>query len=86
VRPHLEATAPIHTEDLVLYTEESRLFEILRDLEKEFPDVVLGSYPEHGQIRIRATGEAGRAKQLIAKMREAAKEYATPQGRFKGNK
>ncbi|HUR61110.1 MAG TPA: molybdopterin-binding protein [Candidatus Thermoplasmatota archaeon] len=85
VRPRLEAAAPIHTEDLVLFTEESRLFEVLRDLEGEFPDVVLGSYPEHGQIRIRATGEAQRAKQLIARMRDAAKEYTTPQGRFRGH-
>ncbi|MEA3143938.1 MAG: hypothetical protein QOG31_1262 [Thermoplasmata archaeon] len=85
VRPRLEAARPIHTEDLVLYTEESRLFETLARLEKEFPDVALGSYPENRQIRIRATGDAARAKALIAKMREAAKEYTTPQGRFTGS-
>jgi molybdopterin-biosynthesis enzyme MoeA-like protein len=85
VRPRLEAARPIHSEELVLYTEESRLFEALARLEKEFPDVVLGSYPERGQIRIRATGEEARAKALIAKMREAAKEYLAPQGRFTGS-
>lgn len=77
VRPHLEASNPIHTEELVLYTEESRLFEILADLEREFPDVVVGSYPEHRQIRIRATGAETRARHVIAKMRLAAKPYLT---------
>ncbi|MHB1260575.1 MAG: competence/damage-inducible protein A [Thermoplasmatota archaeon] len=86
IRPHLGAGAPIHTEDLVLYTEESRLFPILESLEKEFSDVVLGSYPERGRIRIRATGDAGRAKQLITKMRAAAGKYLEPQGRFRGDK
>jgi nicotinamide-nucleotide amidase len=86
VRPRLESATPIHTEELVLYTEESRLFETLARLEKEFPDVVLGSYPEQGQIRIRATGDSTRAKELIGKMREAAQEYLAPQGRFRGNK
>jgi nicotinamide-nucleotide amidase len=85
VRPRLEAARPIHTEELVLYTEESRLFEALAGLEKEFPDVVLGSYPERGQIRIRATGEERRAKDLIAKMRAAARDYLEPQGRFTGH-
>ncbi|MCA1811733.1 MAG: hypothetical protein LC623_06950 [Halobacteriales archaeon] len=86
VRPRLAASAPIHTEELVLYTEESRLYGTLARLEKEFPGVVLGSYPEQGQIRIRATGDEARAKELIARMREAAKEYVTPQGRFAGSR
>jgi molybdenum cofactor synthesis domain-containing protein len=86
VRPRLQSSQPIHTEELVLYTEESRLYGTLARLEKEFPDVVLGSYPEQGQIRIRATGEAARAKELIAKMREAAREYVAPQGRFAGSR
>jgi nicotinamide-nucleotide amidase len=84
VRPRLASAAPIHSEELVLYTEESRLFEALARLEREFPDVVLGSYPEHGQIRIRATGDAARAKELMARMREAARDYLAPQGRFTG--
>jgi len=86
VRPRLQGGAPIHTEDLVLYTEESRLFPLLARLEREFPDVVLGSYPERGRIRIRATGEAGRARQLIAAMRAATTEYQQPQGRFRGDR
>lgn len=84
VRPKLQPGAAIHSEELVLYTEESRLYEILRELEGEFPDVVLGSYPEHGQIRIRATGDAARARQLIARMRDAARDYVEPAGRFTG--
>lgn len=86
VRPRLQGSAPIHTEDLVLYAEESRFFPLLARLEKEFPDVVLGSYPERGCIRIRATGEEARAKLLIAKMREGAAKYTVPQGRFQGAK
>ncbi|HUR24773.1 MAG TPA: molybdopterin-binding protein [Candidatus Thermoplasmatota archaeon] len=86
IRPRLAGGTPIHTEDLVLYTEESRLFPLLESLEKEFPDVVLGSYPERGRIRIRATGGADRAKQLIARMRSATTRYLEPQGRFHGDK
>lgn len=82
VRPRLEPGEAIHSEELVLYTEESRLYEVLRDLEKAFPDVVLGSYPEKGKIRIRATGSRPRAEQLIQAMRESAKEYLEPKGRF----
>lgn len=84
VRPRLAAGAPINTEELVLYTEESRLHDVLRDLERGFPDVVLGSYPERGHIVIRATSaDASRARALIARMREAAKEYLAPAGRFR---
>lgn len=86
VRPRLHAGSPIHSEELVLYTEESRLFPVLARLEREFADVVLGSYPERGRIRIRATGEAARAKELIARMRTAAERYLQPQGRFQGEK
>jgi molybdenum cofactor synthesis domain-containing protein len=84
VRPRLQAGSPIHSEELVLYTEESRLFPVLARLEKEFPDVVLGSYPERGRIRIRATGEAARARELIGKMRSAGAAYLEPRGRFRG--
>lgn len=83
VRPRLTGSAPIHTEELVLYAEESRFFPLLARLEKEFPDVVLGSYPEHGHIRIRATGPQQRAQALIAKMRAGAQEYLKPSGRFR---
>jgi nicotinamide-nucleotide amidase len=86
VRPRLAPGEPIHTEELVLYTEESRLFGLLSRLEKEFPDVVLGSYPERGQIRIRATGPRSRARQLIAAMRPAVASYERPSGRFLGDK
>lgn len=83
VRPRLEAGQPIHTEELVLFTEESRLYPALRRLEAEFPDVTLGSYPERGRIRIRATGDRARAQALIARMREAAHAYLEPAGRFR---
>jgi molybdenum cofactor synthesis domain-containing protein len=85
VRPRLRAGSAIHSEELVLYTEESRLHDTLQRLEQEFPDVVLGSYPERGRIRIRATGDAQRARQLIAKMRAATARYQAPQGRFRGD-
>jgi nicotinamide-nucleotide amidase len=85
VRPRLARGEPIHTEELILYAEESRFFPTLVQLEKEFPDVVLGSYPEHGHIVIRATGPQGRAAELIAKMRasDVAQPYLAPQGRFR---
>ena len=85
VRPRLARGEPIHTEELVLYAEESRFFPTLVRLEKEFPDVVLGSYPEKGHIVIRATGPQARAAQLIAKMRasDVARPYLAPQGRFR---
>lgn len=86
VRPHLASGSPIHTEELVLYTEESRLFPVLERLEKAYPAIVLGSYPERGRIRIRATGEHAAARQLIAEMRDAASKYLEPQGRFRGDK
>lgn len=75
VRPRLTTGDAIHSEELVLRSEESRFYETLVKLEREFPDVVLGSYPERGQIRIRATGPKARAQALIAKMRDATKEY-----------
>lgn len=84
VRPRLQASEAIHSEELVLYAEESRFFETLALLEKEFPNVVLGSYPEPGHIRIRATGPGDAARALIAKLRAAdvAQPYLKPQGRF----
>ncbi len=81
VRPRLGADRPIHSEELALYSEESRWFETLARLEKAYPDVVLGSYPERGRIIIRATGEEARAKALIAEMRTAAGEFLTPRPR-----
>ena len=85
VRPRLARGEAIHTEELVLYAEESRFFPALVQLEKEFPDVVLGSYPEPGHIVIRATGPRERAMELIARMRgsEVARPYLKPQGRFR---
>ncbi|MES2154653.1 MAG: molybdopterin-binding protein [bacterium] len=78
VRPRLSPSQAIHSEELILYSEESRFFETLTALEKEFSDVVLGSYPERGRIVIRATGAKPRTEALIAKMREAGKDYLAP--------
>lgn len=84
VRPRLAAGPAIHTEELVLYTEESRLYGTLARLEREFAGVTLGSYPERGRIRIRATGDADAARRLVARMRDEARAYLEPQGRFRG--
>lgn len=78
VRPRLATSEAIHSEELILHSEESRFYDTLARLEKEFPDVVLGSYPERGRIVIRATGAKARAKELIGKMREAGKDYLAP--------
>lgn len=81
VRPRLQPGTPIHSEELVLYSEESRFFGTLQRLEKAYPDVTLGSYPERGRIVIRATGPKDRALALIAEMREAGKAYLEPRKR-----
>jgi nicotinamide-nucleotide amidase len=78
VRPRLAAGDPVHTEELVLYTEESRLYKAMLKLSQAYPDVVLGSYPERGQIHIRATGPPERARSLVAEMRRLASEYLDP--------
>jgi molybdopterin-biosynthesis enzyme MoeA-like protein len=85
VRPHLAAGSPIHTEELVLYAEESRFFSLLAGLEKKFPEVVLGSYPEERHIRIRATGPRQQALAAIAELKSQAlvQPYLAPQGRFR---
>jgi molybdenum cofactor synthesis domain-containing protein len=83
VRPRLESAEAIHSEELVLYAEESRFFALLQRLEKAYPDVVLGSYPERGRIVIRATGKKTRAEQLIAEMKAATTQYHAPNGRFR---
>lgn len=85
VLPHLAAGTPIETKELVLYAEESRFFSLLAKLEKEFPDVVLGSYPEEGHIRIRSTGPADRAAALLEAMKgdSLVTPYLKPQGRFR---
>lgn len=78
VVPHLERSEPLWTEELVLYTEESRFYETLLQLDEAFPDVMLGSYPHEGSITIRATGPRQKAQALIARMREAGREYLRP--------
>ena len=75
VLPLLETGASIHTEELVIRSEESRFYGLLVEMETKFPDVQLGSYPEHGQIRLRATGQEGRARALIAAVRERVAAY-----------
>ncbi len=78
VAPLLEGSRPLHVEELVLYTEESRLYTLLRRLDEAYVDVTLGSYPQRGQILIRATGPADRARQLIAEVRTEAADYLSP--------
>ncbi|MHB8634178.1 MAG: competence/damage-inducible protein A [Thermoplasmatota archaeon] len=75
VRPHLQRGPAIHSEELILYSEESRFHALLARLEGEFPDVILGSYPEKGRIRIRATGAEARAKALIERLRKETAPY-----------
>lgn len=75
VLPQLESSDPDHVEEIVLWTEESKFFEILRDLEDEQLDVTIGSYPQKGHIIVRATGPEEAAKAAIAKVREAGADY-----------
>lgn len=78
VAPHLERGEAQHVEELKLYTEESRLFTLMRDVEAKYDDVDLGSYPHRGYILLRATGPEARAKRLLAEIRDAASQYAEP--------
>jgi molybdopterin-biosynthesis enzyme MoeA-like protein len=75
VVPWLEPSARVHVEELVLWTEESRFYETLVALDRKYPTVALGSYPQHGHIVIRASGPADDAKALIRDMRAAGAEY-----------
>ncbi len=83
IRPLLETGEPSHIAELVLYSEESRFYEILRDLEQEFPHVTIGSYPQRGHILIRATGPPDLARAVIDRMREAGAAYLEPNARPK---
>lgn len=78
VAPRLEGSKPQWTEELVLYTEESRFYETLLELDEAFPTVMLGSYPQRGHILIRATGSETDAKALIERMRVAGRAYLEP--------
>lgn len=84
VLPLLETGEQHHVEELVLYTEESRFYETLVDLDERYPDVSLGSYPHWGYILIRATGPEAEAKALIQQMREAGAAYLEPPEGRKG--
>ncbi len=75
VAPHLETSDPQHVEELVLYTEESRFFDVLAQLEKQYPSVTIGSYPQVGHILLRATGPEGDAKAVIAALCVAGQPY-----------
>lgn len=82
VLPRLEPGDPDHVEEVVLWTEESRFYELLRDLEDDQTDVTIGSYPQPGYIVVRATGPEADAKAAIAKVREAGAEFLErPKGR-----
>ncbi len=83
IRPRLETSTPSHIEELKLYSEESRFFETLRDLEREYPEVTIGSYPQRGHIIIRATGPKDMALAVIEKMKEAGAAYLEPRARPK---
>ncbi len=78
IRPLLKPSTPRHIEELTLYSEESRFYEILRDLEREYPEVMIGSYPQRGHILIRATGPKDMAEAVIQRMRKAGAEYLEP--------
>lgn len=78
VLPRLETAPAHHVEELILYTEESRFFEVMRDLESDFAHVTIGSYPQRGHIIVRATGRKADCEAAIARMREAGAEYLEP--------
>ncbi len=75
VVPLLESGPPKHVEQVVLYTEESRFFQVLTDLERDFPQVTIGSYPQKGHIIIRASGDEAQAKAAIERVKTLGAEY-----------
>jgi nicotinamide-nucleotide amidase len=78
VLPLLQLSAPDHVAEVILYTEESKFYEILRDLETETTGVSIGSYPQRGHIIIRATGPEADAKSIIEAVRLAGANYLEP--------
>ncbi len=78
IAPTLETAVAAHVEELILYTEESRFFGVLSKLESDYPSVALGSYPETGHIRFRATGPQRDAKAVIDTLREAGQPFLSP--------
>jgi nicotinamide-nucleotide amidase len=78
VAPRLIGSEAPHVEELTIYSEESRFFSALVALEKEFPRVTIGSYPQRGHITIRATGRPADTRAAIAAMRAAAADYLSP--------
>ncbi len=81
VAPRLETTKPQHVEEVQLYTEESRFHDLLEKLEKDHPEVGIGSYPHWGSITIRATGPRDEAKSVIDQIIEFGKDYLSPKDR-----
>lgn len=75
VEPMLERSEAHHVAELELYTEESRFYETLVDLETRFPGVAIGSYPHWGSITIRATGPKADAEAAIDVMRRVGADY-----------
>jgi nicotinamide-nucleotide amidase len=75
VAPLLEQGEPEHVVELILYAEESRFHDLLADLEQQYPEVTLGSYPQVGHITIRAAGPRDRAEAVMAVVREAGKNF-----------
>ena len=74
VRPLLETADAEHVAEVVLYTEESRFYETLMAVEKRH-GVQIGSYPRHGHIVLRATGDKQAVQAAVAELRAAGKEY-----------
>lgn len=70
IAPRLETSEPLHTEELILYSYESRFYEALCQLEADFPEVTIGSYPMPGHMIVRATGNKQDAVAVIDRMRE----------------
>lgn len=78
VEPVLEDGEPQHVEEIILYSEESRFYPMLRDLDASYDDVAIGSYPGRGFILVRATGPVEEAKEAIGKVRDEAAAYLEP--------
>jgi nicotinamide-nucleotide amidase len=76
-------SAPVVVELRYRHAVEAEFFEPMRRLETEFPDVLIGSYPqtETRELVIRARGaDAGRVEAALSRMRELRPPSPEPSG------
>lgn len=72
--------SPEAVQDLEVWGQEIHLWDVLRQLEAEFPQVRFGSYPqsEHGRIVLRLAGPSESVARAAQRLRERTKHMSRP--------